>query len=281
MELTNAERIKYNNQVKGFEGECQFDLYMEQVIEDGILINDLILSSNNSIFQIDSLFILGKTIYLYEVKNYSGRYHYKENSFLSESGYEIINPTSQLNRSKILLRNLLQKYRFNFNLKGYVVFADPTFELFYMPPDLPFLFYNHAMTHIQYLKGQNYQNNKDEQLKLANKLKELHNKNYRSDNLPDYVFSELKKGIYCPICFSYEYTSTRQHRFCTNCGYKEKTVNTIRRGIDEFKVLFPKEKLTTQKIYYWCDGAYLKPRIRRILKVFYKAQGELSGTYYE
>lgn len=280
MKLTNIEKINYKNQLKGFDGECQFDSYMEQVSKNGILLNDLVLNSNHSIFQIDSLFILGKTIYLYEVKNYSGTYHYQESSFLSGSGYEITNPVNQLNRSKILLNNLLKKYQFDFHLEGYVVFIDSAFELFYLPPHLPFLFYNQLTPHVKILKSQNYQID-NEQIKLANKLEELHDEKYRSDNLPVYTFDELKKGSYCPICFSYEYKSTRQQRFCTNCGHKEKTIDTIKRSIDEFKVLFPKEKLTTQKIYYWCGGEYLKPRIRRVLKKFYKAHGELNGTYYE
>jgi len=116
---------------------------------------------------------------------------------------------------------------------------DPTFELFYMPPHLPFVFYGQLLSHVQFLKNQHFQHN-EEQMLLAKKLKELHNENYRPDNLPDYNFSELKKGGYCPNCFSYKYTSSRNNRFCTACGYKEKTAVTIKRSIDEFRILSQK-----------------------------------------
>jgi len=279
MKLEKTDRIKYKNQVKGFEGECKFDLYMKEVSENGILLNDLTLYSNHSIFQIDSLFILGQTIYLYEVKNYAGSYQYKESSFLSKSDYEIVNPASQLNRSKILLSNILKKYGFNFNLEGRVVFMDSTFELFYMPPHLPFVFSGQLLSHVEFLKNQHFQRN-EEQMLLAKKLEELHNENYRPDNLPDYNCNELKKGSYCPNCFSYKYTSSRKNRFCTVCGHKEKTAVTIKRSINEFKILFPEENLTTQKIYHWCGGVYQKPRIRRVLKKFYEMHGHYNNTYY-
>jgi len=280
MELENSERIKYKKQVKGFDGELQFDLHMDQAAEKGILVNDLVLNHNNSIFQIDSLLILGDIIYLYEVKNYAGSYSYKKESFLSESNYEIVNPISQLNRSKILLSNLLKKYGFNYNLKGYVVFMNPSFELFYMPPDLPFILYGQLSSHIQWLKNQPYKSG-NEPIKLAKKLKELHIVNYRPDNLPEYDFDDLKKGSYCLICLSYSFTSSRKNRFCNDCGYKEKTVDTIKRSIDEFHIIFPEEKLTTQKIYHWCGRDFQRPRIRKVLKKYYKAIGNTSSTYFE
>ncbi|UDE94765.1 NERD domain-containing protein [Carnobacterium viridans] len=81
MNLPVEEQLKYENQVKGWAGEKQFDFYMGQFNQSGYVLNDLVLHYKDTVFQIDSLFIANDSIYLYEVKNYTGSYFYKENFF--------------------------------------------------------------------------------------------------------------------------------------------------------------------------------------------------------
>jgi hypothetical protein len=110
MHLTVDEQKNFLYLEKGFAGEVQFDLYTEKVQSKPLILNDLLLESNKSKFQIDSTLMFPKTIYVFEVKNIEGDYIYENGNFsaLYGKGKEIKNPLDQLKRIKSLLRQLLQ-----------------------------------------------------------------------------------------------------------------------------------------------------------------------------
>ena len=103
----------YQNQVKGFEGEQCFDEIMTFHNPRGFVINDLLIGTQETFYQIDSLLITSDHIYLYEVKNYSGSYYYKDGVIHSKSGHELQDPVAQAERKRAYLHNLL----LNLNLK--------------------------------------------------------------------------------------------------------------------------------------------------------------------
>ena len=279
MNLPDEEKKKYENQVKGFAGEKQFDFHMTQTHPFGIILNDLVLTHRDTVFQIDSLLITNDSVYVYEVKNYTGTYFYKEDSFFAESGYKILNPLRQIDRSATYLHNVMLRLGYRLTIHSVIVFINPDFQLYSLLPNKLFVFSNQLSKHLNNLPSQDI-SLKHEQLELANKLKEFHNENYRPDNLPIYIFDHLKKGIICPICFSIRYTTTRQNYFCTACGYKETNRQAIERSIKEFKVLFPDLMLTTTRIYQWCGEIYSRQHIRIILKKNYQSQLSRHMTYY-
>ena len=279
MNLPVDEQLKYENQVKGWAGEKQFDFYMGQFNQSGYVLNDLVLNYKDTVFQIDSLFIANDSIYLYEVKNYTGSYFYKEDSFFTESGYQILNPLRQIDRSVTYLQNVLLRLGYRLPIHPMVVFINPEFTLYSILPNKHFLFSYQLPKHLSTLSNQTL-SIKQEQLNLAHKLKELHNEDYRPDNLPIYQLGQLKKGILCPICFSLSHTTTRQNYLCTACGHKETITTAIERSIKEFKLLFPDNLMTTSQIYEWCGKNYSKERIRIILKKNYQSHLSRHMTYY-
>lgn len=279
MNLAATEKAKYENQVKGFDGEEQFDFHMSESHQSGVVLNDLVLNYRDTVFQIDSLLITNEAVYLYEVKNYAGSYYYKEDSFFTESEYKILNPLRQVDRSATYLHNVMLRLGYHLPIYPIIVFIHPEFTLYSSIPNKLFLFSNQLPKHLNSLASQNFLI-KPDHMELAHQLKELHNENYRPDNLPIYIFDHLKKGIICPICFSIRYTTTRQNYFCTACGYKETNRQAIERSIKEFKVLFPDLMLTTTRIYQWCGEIYSRQHIRIILKKNYQSQLSRHMTYY-
>src|SRR5690625_3820261 len=93
MKLSSKVKQYYFSLKKGYEGEIQFDSLTENLQCDCFILNDLLLTSNNNTFQIDSLIITSDTIYLFEVKNHAGDYYYESDNFYNKkSNSEIINP---------------------------------------------------------------------------------------------------------------------------------------------------------------------------------------------
>ncbi|MER2173693.1 MAG: nuclease-related domain-containing protein [Carnobacterium sp.] len=279
MDLPVEEKLKYENQVKGWDGEKKFDFYMNQFHQSGLALNDLVLNYRDTVFQIDSLYITNDSIYLYEVKNYAGSYFYKEDSFFTESGYQILNPLRQIDRSVTYLQNVLLRLGYRLPIHPIIVFINPEFTLYSLQPNKHFLFSYQLPKHLSALSNQNF-SIKQEHSNLANKLKKLHNEDYRPDNLPTYQLGQLKKGILCSICFSLSHTDTRQNYLCTACGHKETITTAIERSIKEYKLLFPDNLMTTSQIYEWCGKNYSRKRIRMVLKLNYQSHLSRKMTYY-
>lgn len=263
-ELRYEDKIRLKNQIKGFEGEKEFDSFLKNIEENATILNDLVLDHRGNIFQLDSILILNGMVYIFEIKNYSGNYYHKEDSILSESGYEILNPKGQINRSKVYLKNILKNLKVSSAVNAQVVFIHPEFHMYNSTPNDPFIFRPQLKGVFERLFNQPLESD-NKRHSLANKLLKSHIKNYRSDNLPFYQFSKLKKGIYCPECYSYDIRETRESRCCKNCGTIEKSAKAILRLVEEYKLLFPKEKITPQMIHLFCNKIYSRNRIFKVL----------------
>jgi len=266
-DLKYEYKISLKNQMKGFEGEKEFDSFLKSIEENGIILNDLVLNHRGNTFQLDSLLILNEMIYIYEIKNYSGNYYQKEDSILSESGYEILNPKGQINRSKVYLKNILKNWGISSAINAQVIFIHPEFHMYHSTPNDPFIFRPQLKGFFEQVFNQPLKPDNKQHF-LANKLLKKHIKNYRPDNLPIYQFSELKKGIYCPECYSYEFRETRESRCCKNCGTIEKTAKALLRLTREYRLLFPEEKVTPQMIHLFCNKIYSRNRILKVLNKY-------------
>lgn len=278
--LSTSEKKDYDNQLKGYEGEVQFDTYLEKLQFKCVILNDLLLKDRCKMVQIDSLILMGDAIYLYEVKNYSGSYDYKDDAFRAQSDFVITDPLAQIRNSQPLVYNLVRKLGYRMEIKSQVAFMNPNFHLYQLPRDKPFLFANQLPRYfVNMEKKQAF--TKEANKRLANQLSELHITNYRPSDLPKYNFDSLKKGAYCSKCFSFEHTDTRNNRFCSSCGHKETISEVIKRSAEECYLLFPEINITKRLIYEWCGGIYNEQRIQRVLRNNYISHGSCKSTYYE
>jgi hypothetical protein len=137
--LSSKEKLHYLNLEKGYEGESKVAAWLKNLTSEWIILYDLLLENNNSLFQIDTLLISQNTIYLFEVKNYEGDFFIKADNWYTKSGNEIKNPLLQLKRSVSLLRRLLQDYNISFSIEAYVIFINPEFTLFQASLNLPII----------------------------------------------------------------------------------------------------------------------------------------------
>lgn len=280
MTLSSYEKQQYDNQVKGFEGEQRFDNCLRACQPPGIVLNDLLLSTRDTYYQIDSLLITPHRIYLYEIKNYSGIYHYKDGMIQSESGYALQDPVAQADRKRAYLYNLLLNHGMQTEVSSYVVFINPDFYIYTFPEQKSVIFSGHLSTHFKCLH-QDVTAPTDLSTSIADKLIRMHTTHYRPQNLPDYSFEQLTKGIVCPNCLSFKFTNTRQTRKCLSCGSQEKISTAIYRSIEEYKHLFPDTPVKKADIYEWCGNNLSKSRIQTVLKTNYRRKHSDRGSYYD
>lgn len=281
MLLSRKERQYYFSLKKWYEGEVLFDSLTEKLQCECFILNDLLLNSNNNTFQIDSLIITSDTIYLFEVKNHAGDYYYESDNFYNKkSNSEIINPLHQLKRKETLFHQLLFKLGYNLPINGSVVFINPEFTLYQSPLTKPIIYPTQIHQYLNELGNVPLKLAKGHKM-LAEKLKSLHFQHTNYDNLPSYQYEKLKKGITCLKCNSFTILMEGSKCVCKHCGYIEKFADAVIRSIEEFKLLFPDNKITTSAIFDWCQVINSKKRIKGVLDKNYKRIGENRWIYYQ
>lgn len=280
LDLSSNDRQHYYNWKKGYEGERLFDSFTKNIQNDCLIINDLRLTMNQSTFQIDTLLLIHDQIYLYEIKNYSGDYYYEADKiYTKQSNIEIINPLYQLNRSEAMLHRLLQELGSPLPITALLVFINPSFMLYQAPLNKPIIYPTQLKNHLHQLSETPSKITKKHQ-RLADKIISLHESTSPHTQIPAYHYNELKKGVTCHKCYSYSLVLRRTTCRCQKCGYIEKVSKAILRTIKEFQLLFPNEKLTTNRIHDWCRLGS-KEWIRKILSKHFKKVGAHRWTYYE
>ena len=279
MNLSVNEKQYYINLDKGYEGERNFEILLEKHPSESLILNDLLLEKNNTVFQIDTMLISQKNIYLFEVKNYEGDFYIDKDMWYSTSGIEIKNPLHQLKRSESLLRRLLQDFGSTFSIEAYLIFINPEFTLYQVPLNLPIIFPSQLN---RFMKKLNMTSSKlnGKHSKLAEQLVSAHINESPFTRLPNYDYEQLQKGITCVSCNSFMISFNEKNLVCNGCGCKEDIESAVMRSAEEFKLLFPERKITTNAIHAWCKVIDSKKTIRRILMKNFKLmfQGKLS--YY-
>ncbi|MEH6990468.1 nuclease-related domain-containing protein [Cytobacillus firmus] len=265
---------------KGYAGELHFDRELQDFSDSFIILKDLLLESSNTHFQIDTLLIAGGTLFVFEVKNYEGDYCIESERWYSlPSKTEIKNPLLQLQRCETLLRGLLKGLGFHLPIKSHLIFINPGFQLYQAPLNIPAVFPSQLKRFLEKLKNTPNQA-KSRNMKLAEQLNALCLKENPYMRIPEYNYTQLRKGIPCDSCSSFLTPFTQGYLTCGECGLKEKADTAILRCVKEFRVLFPYKKITTNSIVDWCGGVGSGKTVRRILSKKYLIQGHGKYSYY-
>lgn len=280
MNLSKQDKQYHYNLKKGYEGELLFDSLTKKLRCECLILNDLLLEVNLTTFQIDSLIITQGKLFYYEVKNQEGDYYYEADKFFRKTKIETANPLLQVQRGESLLHQLLLSYGFKLPIDASVVFINPSFTLYQSPLDQPIIHPTQVKTHLSHLNATPSKltsRHRD----LAERLVSLDIKDSPYKRIPNYHYDELRKGIICLKCGSLSVTISSRQCICQKCGYIELTSKAILRSIQEFKTLFPNEKITTNIIYDWCKIVESKRSIRYVLRKHFKMKGVSQWAYYE
>ncbi|WP_394239464.1 nuclease-related domain-containing protein [Niallia oryzisoli] len=283
MKLPFSEKQNYTSLEKGYEGEKKYEaILVESKISD-LILSDILLEKNNTFFQIDFLLISQKTIYLFDVKNFEGDYYIEKEAWYNAVGTEIKNPLDQLKRCESLFRRLMHDlgYASTFSIEAYLIFIHPEFTLYQTPRNLPAIFPTQLNRFIAKLKTKSESSklNRTHQ-KLAEQLVSLHISKPPISHIPEYKYDQLQKGIICGSCSSFINEISENKVVCHVCGYREGVDSAVVRSVEEFVLLFPERKITTNDIFEWCKVIGSKKTIRRVLRQNYTYFKHARCSYF-
>ncbi|MFC5732797.1 nuclease-related domain-containing protein [Cytobacillus gottheilii] len=264
---------------KGYAGEKRFDHWLETELSCSfIVLKDITLDVHSSnALQIDTLLISEKTLYLFEVKNYEGDFSIDGEKWHSITGTEIKSPLQQLKRSELLLNQFCRELGYKIPIESYCVFINPEFHLFGCTPQQPLIFPAQIKRFLQKINNHSTKL-KAQHHKLAAALNSYKLEKSPYSRFPAYSYDTLKKGVPCPVCRTFMLPSNSK-MVCDQCGFVEKLGAAILRCVQEFKILFPEEKITVAGISNWTGGLTVKT-VQRVLKRHYRLTGSGRGSFY-
>lgn len=280
MDLSTKDETYYSNLEKGYQGELQFDEWLLSAAEGGLILNDLLLEMNNTLFQIDSVLITAYIVYLFEVKNFEGDFVAEGDQWFTASKTEIKNPLLQLKRNEQLFRRLLQELGCKTKIQSHLIFINPEFQLYQAPLNLPAVFHPQLNRFAAPLKKDTSLKLSSAHTKLADRLAAAHLDKSPFSSVPEYGWEGLRKGIGCRGCgVLYEYFDGKNLK-CNYCGGKESYATAIIRAAEEYKLLFPDRKVTTNGIYEWCEVIKCNRTIRKALSSHYDLKGHGYSSHF-
>jgi hypothetical protein len=264
MNLSESDKSNFIYAERGFEGELRFDKLISPLVKDWVVLNDVLFEHNNTVFQIDSLFVSPDKIYPFEVKNFVGDFCLKNDEWFSMNGKSIKNPLHQMQRNTVLLRSLLNESGYRIPIESYLVFVNPEFHLYQAPNNKSIIFPNQINRFLTSMKKErSYVGQK--QIELGKKILNHHLDKNPHSRIPSYTYDQLKKGIYCPQCYRMYDLLSRNLLKCRGCGKREHYEPAILRSVEEFQLLFPEKKVATTGIHEWCGIIKTKRTVRNIL----------------
>jgi ribosomal protein L37E len=282
MPFTDRELKQLESDEKGYQGESLFDdIIAGSPASTYLHLNDLMLSSHNNTFQVDSLIFSPHKISLFEVKNFGGEFYIEGEQWFLQSGKEIKNPIPQLRRSRDLLRPLVQTLGVHLPIEAYVIFVNPEFTLFQASSQLPIILPTQINSFMKKFTPVSMESNKS-LIDAAKKLASHHDDNspYYKSHMPSFDFDNIKKGATCFRCGSLSVHLCGRSVECDVCGFKENLHNATLRAIDEHKLLFPGRLITVSSINEWTGFNMNRLRLQRILVNHLTMTGSGKTVFY-
>ncbi|QFT88098.1 Nuclease-related domain protein [Bacillus sp. THAF10] len=279
--LEVMDEAYYWNLEKGYEGERQYDCWLESwKLPEWIVVNDLLLEHSRNVFQLDSLILTKERIYLFDVKNFEGDFFIEGERWFTLNKKEIKNQLLQLQRSETMLRKLLYDSGYNLPMVSNLIFVNPQFQLYQCPSDLPIIFHSQMERYKRKMLLECSGKCPTNHLRLAEKLVGMHMEDSPFSKFPQYEFDELRKGVFCLGCGGKCVRDSKYYLVCLDCEKKETNQAAVRRLIIEYLTLFPKGKLTSKVIYEWCGEVVSLKTISRVLNERYDLIGHGKSSKY-
>lgn len=279
--LSPKEKQQYERIQKGFDGEWKLIHYLNKMKPDNIFpLFDCLFEVNGQEIQIDCLLLTNDTIFLLEVKNFTGDYYFENGKIYSlQTRNEIYNPMTQIERTEFLFKRLLRDMRVEMPVRSFILFVNHRFMLYGANPQLPMIFPSQVERFLQ--KTEENANPLNQRIQnLANLLLERQKSRSRYEQLPEYHLSELKRGLFCWHCHGKLVRDGQLYFTCPTCKESFHIDSVVMYAVAQFHLLFPEERITAKIIDSWSGGLVSRIFISRLLDEELKKIPNGKHTYF-
>lgn len=279
--LSPNEQRRYEQLQRGFIGEKR----LEKIIKEGnfeniIPIFDCLFEVNDQEFQVDCILLTTDTLYLLEIKNYTGDYYLENNRIHHlQTKQEIYNPLNQIERTEFLFKKLLDDMKLTVPVSSYIIFINPNFMLYEAPLHQPFIFTSQIHRFLKKINANTYTLSRQSE-QIAERIIAQTKEKSTYERLPNYKKQELTPGLYCYHCQSKLVRVGRIYCTCSHCEKNIRMVDAITDAIAQYHLLFPENNITARKINEWIGEEVTPAFMIKILKKHLTLIKKGKLTYY-
>ena len=245
----------------GYAGELRVDRELSEgrFYDSYLVLKNILVGSESSYCQIDTLVIYSKFVLILEVKNIPGILTYDEETHQLTRRRDngpiegMGNPVGQLQRSERMVKHFLAQHNSSIPVHGMVVFSNPASILEKPFPDCLAVHVSglyQSLENLHQLYADHFvgclRPSYAQQLFV---LKEPKITPKKPSNLPLNLFAEIRTGILCPKCIDYKMQYRSKLWRCSQCHYKSATEHL--RALQDYRILFS-EDLTTNEWMNFC-----------------------------
>lgn len=267
--LSDQERKYYNYLKRGYQGELKFDWYFDTYVQEPRLSLRNIHLEKGRRTQVDFLAVKGKTIYVFEIKNYEFDMTYDgDNWWISNNKKLTDNPIIQVLRMKQVIDSILADFDSKIQVIPVLVFINPDYFVDLQKESKITILRSFEIKRFLEHHFQNVYLDKQTE-KLLNYIKTYtynDNSNHSQEFTP-VSLTEIKPGLTCPGC--QQLNLQRKYHFVTcTCGATYTISQCLDHTICEYQSLFPATPLRAIEIHKFIDKAVSLRTVQKAVKAY-------------
>lgn len=235
-------------------------------------------------FEMDVVLITRNCVYVFEVKNYTGRFEFREgDSFFN--GLELNSNVVQQTRNALLnMQTICGKYARNIRVQGILVFIGENNQVSIQSDtgNIRILQLTDLYTFVKEIVAEEsaYAFPSFDTLRLIAHLERYETENvYGSTPLSAEELGKAQCGIYCARCSSYEIKISKRYVKCV-CGLHEPREEAMVRTICEYGVLTYDRNFTKGEILAFIGRDASHTYVAKILSKHFNPVDKNRYTYY-
>lgn len=257
---------KYQYLIRGHQGEkIMYDWLKRNLPPHTLIIHDIWMEYRG-ITQIDLLVLINNLIWIIEVKHYNGYFQYKDN-VCSLNGYRMDkDQIAQMRNRLLIIEDIIKLSKKDFQIKGTMVFTHENSEIS-IPPEVTFetLTLNQVKRYFTHEITTTLKRSKQSILPHLKKYET--NSTFLMPSLKEDDFLFLKKGVYCPVCYSFDLSPTNRSFICESCHHRElKQLSILRQYCCQGVLQHNKTYIRNKEIHILSNKTIDDSTIRKTLK---------------
>src|SRR5690625_2582073 len=291
-EINKREGIKQNKKLKeeykrlekGFKGEQELVKYLEEFGADyWKILRDVWLDYFGE-FEIDLLLITGAGLYIFEVKNYTGKLELKNGQCYMANGSIGHNPFSQAQKSLVNLKGIFKNKLNPSKIQGILTFIgeNNSVHIHDQLSGIKIITRNELMNEIRKIKQEEreylgYPLDVESVLSILN-VYDIGSPT-KEKEIPEEAKANLHTGICCSHCGNFELDTRKSYISCP-CGMHESREEAIVRTICEYGIIHHNKNLTTTEVTEFFGEDISRSTAIRYLNKYFKRVGNYKSTIF-
>lgn len=284
--LINTQEEKTNSYltVMGAEGESTVLDYLKRYGKSHWVVLQNFWQDYSGRFETDLILFTSHQGYAIEIKNYKGKFSYKDGVTKINAKKKAVNPFYQARRAYTNLENICLNQFYPIKFQGVVVFSgvDNHVEIHSEMTDIEIVRRTRLLTFIEEIAKEEAQYT-GEPINIRKVIHCLEKYETENDYLPVPVTEEkmltAKKGICCVNCQSYFVENKKHKIICKRCGIIEFREKAIVRTICEYGVLNFQKQLTMKGLLNFFGGQISRAYLTKIVKNHFTVVENGSHSY--